>query len=116
MESIPPTKLVPILKYSIASGLLLVWSVTFTKLSVAFMLLRLQQGKIWTWSLLTAIFVLVTTAIVFTCFSLAECNPLSAAWNFVLDPSLMAKCMDPNTSWAAALSISGIYIAQVVVY
>jgi len=80
--------------------------VTFTKISVACMLLRLQQGKAWTWTMSTAIFILFTVTVIFTCFQLTSCKPLSSGWDFILDPSLLRNCVDPSKSWAAALSTS----------
>jgi hypothetical protein len=108
METIPPPNLVAILKYSFISGFLVVWSVTITKISVACMLLRLQQGKTWYMTMSTAIFVLLVITLVFTGFSFSLCRPLRAGWDFVLDPSLMDKCMGRHESWVASLSTSGI--------
>lgn len=101
-------KLVSILKYSFIAGNTLVWSVTFTKISMACMLLRLQQGKAWKWAMLTAIFVLLAIAIIFTGFQFSECTPISASWNLALDPSLAEKCMQEIKAIDAALSTSGI--------
>jgi hypothetical protein len=61
--------------------------------------------------MLTAIFILLTVAIIFTCFDFTGCKPLRAGWDFVLDPSLIRHCVDPNKSWSGAISTSGIYIA-----
>jgi hypothetical protein len=116
MASISPTNMVTILKFSYVSGFLLVWGVTLTKISIACMLLRLRQSTAWTWSLLTAIFILVATGIIFTCFVLTQCNPIRANWDVVLDPSLALKCGDPRKLWAVSVFTSGIYIAQVTVY
>jgi len=62
------------------------------------------------WCMLTAAFILLTVSIIFTSYALSQCRPLSSGWDFVLDPSLMHNCVDPDKSWSAAISTSIVFI------
>jgi hypothetical protein len=115
MLSIPPTKMVAILKVNFASQFLLGWSVALTKVSVAFMLLRIQRSMAWILSMSAAIFILLASMIVYTGFSLTQCHPISAYWDLVLNPSLALGCRDQSSVSTLTIATSGMYIAQVAV-
>jgi hypothetical protein len=69
------------------------WSLAFAKISIAFMLLRIQRDRrAWVAFLSCMILFSVLIAITMNCFQLSMCKPLSAIW----DHSIVdAKCMDP---------------------
>jgi hypothetical protein len=106
--------MVAILKYNFASQFPVVWSVTFTKISVACMLRRIQQSKTWTMSVV--IFILAATAIIYTGLALTACNHITAYWDLVLDPRLALGCRDQTKAWTVTLACSRIHIAQVMLY
>jgi hypothetical protein len=62
-----------------------VWEVTFIKISVAFMFLRLSRSvswqRTWKWVMYLSIFYLVASAIIVLVLQLTECTPLPFFWN-----------------------------------
>src|ERR1700744_5031430 len=104
--TVPPQNLVTIIEYSFVTGILLVWSVTLSKMSVAVMLLRLQPGKAWTWTMSIAIFALAAVLLIFTGIEVSQCKPMSSAWKVVLNHSLASNCKPETEVWPSALSTS----------
>ncbi|KAK4149390.1 hypothetical protein C8A00DRAFT_18909, partial [Chaetomidium leptoderma] len=72
------------------------WALAFSKMSIAWMLIRIQRDRPWwTWSMYFLMFVSAGIAIVSNIFQLSACKPLAAVW----DHSIVdAVCADPNTS------------------
>ena len=62
-----------------------VWEVTFIKISVAFMFLRLSRSvsweRAWRWIMYLSMFYLVASAILVLILQLTECTPLPYFWN-----------------------------------
>lgn len=72
------------------------WSLAFSKVSIAWMLVRLQRDRPWwTWTMYFLMFVSVGIAVVSNIFQLSICKPLSAVWDHSIAD---AVCSDPKTS------------------
>jgi hypothetical protein len=70
-----------------------VWSLTFVKISVAFLLLRIKKSTPWKLGMGGAIFYLVASAIIITGLQFTECRPLRMYW----DPKTPGgSCRDPH--------------------
>jgi hypothetical protein len=58
------------------------WSLAFSKVSIAWMLIRIQRDeRWWTWSMYMLMTVSVGVAIVSNVFQLSMCKPISAIWD-----------------------------------
>ena len=93
-------------KFEVVSEIQNVISVTFAKISATLFLLRLIAGasnKLERWSLYLLIVILITVAITYTTASLAQCNPIRAAW----DPRVKGNCLHPNQVLGFAYGIGG---------
>ncbi|KAF2179825.1 hypothetical protein K469DRAFT_730454 [Zopfia rhizophila CBS 207.26] len=63
------------------------WSITFVKLSVAFLLLRVKRGRRWKIFMYCIMAILIIAAIIQTFFQFLQCRPFSVYW----DPSQFRK-------------------------
>lgn len=69
------------------------WSLAFSKMSIAWMLLRIQRDRrVWVWSMYGIMVFVVLTAINTNAFQFSLCKPLWAVWDHS-NPD--AVCMDP---------------------
>jgi hypothetical protein len=80
-----------------------VWSLTFTKVSIAFMFLRIRNTPGWKAIMSFAIFYLVASAIVTTALQFTECTPLRMYWEKV--PG--GTCRSPESVQKAIIGTSG---------
>ena len=72
------------------------WSLAFSKMSIAWMLIRIQRDRRWwTWAMYFLMFVSLGVAIVSNIFQLSACKPLWAVWDHS-NPD--AVCTDPKIS------------------
>ena len=72
------------------------WSLAFSKVSIAWMLLRLQREKRWwCWTMYFLMFVSVGVAVTSNIFQLTICKPLEAVWDHSITS---AVCSNPKTS------------------
>ena len=72
------------------------WSLAFSKVSIAWMLLRIQREKRWwCWTMYFLMFVSVGVAITSNIFQLTICKPLEAVWDHTITT---AVCSNPKTS------------------
>lgn len=72
------------------------WSLAFSKVSIAWMLIRIQRDvRWWVWTMYALIVISVGTAISSNYFQLTACDPLWAVWDHS-NPD--AKCTDPHVS------------------
>ena len=72
------------------------WSLAFSKVSIAWMLLRLQREKRWwCWTMYFLMFVSVGVAVTSNIFQLTICKPLEAVWDHTITT---AVCSNPKTS------------------
>ncbi|KXX75412.1 hypothetical protein MMYC01_209499 [Madurella mycetomatis] len=70
------------------------WSLAFSKMSIAWMLLRIQRDRrAWVWSMYAIMVFVVLTAINTNAFQFSLCKPLWAVWDHS-NPD--AVCMDPR--------------------
>jgi hypothetical protein len=70
-----------VMKVDFSLWTLSLWSVTFTKISICLMLLRIKQTRIWTRFLWALIAAMVATAIAGCVVQLLQCTPISGNWN-----------------------------------
>jgi hypothetical protein len=82
--------------FVIIAGPLWDWEVTFIKLSVAFMFLRISRSvsweRTWKWIMYLSIFYLVAAAILVLSLQLTECRPLPYFWN----KAIKGRCRTPQ--------------------
>lgn len=72
------------------------WALAFSKMSIAWMLLRIQRERPWwKWSMYLLMFVAFGVAVVSNIFQLSACKPLYAVWDHS-NPD--AVCTDPKIS------------------
>ncbi len=72
------------------------WSLAFSKVSIAYMLFRIQRDRRWwTWIMFFLMFVAVGVAVVSNIFQLTICKPLAAVWDHSITT---AVCSPPKTS------------------
>jgi hypothetical protein len=80
-----------------------VWSLTFTKISIAFMFLRIRNSPAWKAIMSFAIFYLVASAVITNAMQLTECRPLRMYWEKV--PG--GTCRSPASVQKAIIGTSG---------
>ncbi|KAK4239504.1 hypothetical protein C8A03DRAFT_32456 [Achaetomium macrosporum] len=84
------------------------WSLAFSKVSISWMLLRIQRDtRWWCWTMYGFMVVSVGVAIVSNIFQLSMCKPLYGAWDHS-DPSVV--CTDPKKSQASIYVTSSVTI------
>ncbi|KAK4232977.1 hypothetical protein C8A03DRAFT_19851 [Achaetomium macrosporum] len=84
------------------------WSLAFSKVSIAWMLLRIQREKRWwTWCMYTLMVVAVGVAIVSNIFQFTLCKPLHG---FNTDPSVV--CEDPEIGQVSIYVTSALTIVR----
>ena len=72
------------------------WALALSKMSIAWMLIRIQRERPWwTWTMYFLMFTSFGVAVVSNIFQLSVCKPLWAVWDHS-NPD--AVCTDPNTS------------------
>ncbi|KAF1808102.1 hypothetical protein P152DRAFT_462912 [Eremomyces bilateralis CBS 781.70] len=114
--TVTPNHMVGIMLLTYISQLALMWSVTFTKISVAFMLLRIRRSKIWIWGMWGSIVILMGAAIAYTVIISTECIPTSDFWNRAVKPELAAHCRKPKKGFYTVISTSIIIIISDVFF
>jgi len=110
LMTIPSTNVVPIIKIELASQILLAWAVTFTKISVALLLLRIQQTKARTWCIYGSMLILTAASIAYTVITMTECVPLSDYWNRSRNPQLGSHCRDPKRGFYTVIGCSSKFL------
>jgi hypothetical protein len=78
------------------------WSVVLAKISMAYMLLRIMRSKSWHTFLYVIIGIQLATGVGLMTVVLAQCRPMSGAW----DPQPDSKCWSP-VAMQVTLYISG---------
>jgi len=89
-----------------------VWSLTFTKISIAFLFLRIRKSPVWKTIMGCTIFYLVASAIVTTALQFTECVPLRMYWEKV--PG--GKCRSPRSVQRAIIGTSVVFIVSDVLF
>ncbi|KAF1815683.1 hypothetical protein P152DRAFT_496322 [Eremomyces bilateralis CBS 781.70] len=79
------------------------WGLTFIKLSVAAMLLRIQRATVWRIGMSACIVYLVVFAVVTMSLQLTECKPLEFYWNKSI---IQGTCRSRHDVWKAILATS----------
>jgi hypothetical protein len=103
IEFASPLQIENFLRLTFISEPLWVWSLTFTKISIAFMFLRIQNSPAWKAVMSFAIFYLLASAIVTTSLQFTECVPLRMYWEKV--PG--GTCRSPSSVQKAIIGTSG---------
>jgi len=76
-----PHELEQSLYYTFSTLPLWVWSVSFTKISVLLMLLRIKQTPVWKRGITIFIGFVVLNGIAITLVQLLQCRPIQANWD-----------------------------------
>ena len=82
------------------------WSVALLKTSIAIMLLRFQQARVWALFLYSVIGVQVATAVFVTIMQLTRCVPIQATWDITLPQ---------DHCWSQGSLKAGLTVAAVLV-
>lgn len=77
---------------AVTSGILMLWCNNIIRISMAALLLRLQDSQYWRWPLTSLIVVQICLIVVATTVQLAICRPLSGVWA----PTPNTKCIPAN--------------------
>jgi hypothetical protein len=88
------------------SQLILVWVMTWIKVSVALLFLRIEQSKSWRigiWSLIGVVF---SVAIAATIYQLLQCRPISANWDIL---GQNKDCWKPDQLKNIIYAVSGLH-------
>jgi hypothetical protein len=90
-----------------------VWSLTFVKISVACLFVRIQRtgpnAKLWNWGMALSIVSLLVAAVVATALQLTECLPLNKLW----DPLVLGgKCRSAKEVQMSIIGSSGMFEFQ----
>ncbi|CAI6333629.1 unnamed protein product [Periconia digitata] len=88
--------------------------IAFTKLSVAFMLLRFEQARYMRNFLWFFVGVLVVVCILSVLSQALQCIPLRAAWDFTIRPK--AKCLSMEAQGGIAIAINCINVITDVLF
>ncbi len=84
------------------------WSLAFSKVSIAWMLMRIQRDRIWwTWTMYFLMFVSVGVAVVSNIFQLSACRPLAAVWDHTIKNPV---CNAPSVSQTSIYVTSSLTI------
>ncbi|KAF5850955.1 hypothetical protein GGP41_010647 [Bipolaris sorokiniana] len=98
-----PERDVPI---QVALGMLIWWGYCILRISMALMLLRFHDTRMWRWSLIALVVVQVCEIVVVTGFNMSYCRPLSAIWHPTPDSRCMSGAvMMTQTYVSSALNI-----------
>ena len=81
---ISPDDLTTVFRLSFIGNILWLWSVTFIKVSIALMLLRIKQTKTWKWAIWSMMAILAASATASTVAELLQCSPIAANWELAL--------------------------------
>lgn len=101
-----------VIKFGVLSVPIWALSIACIKTSVACLLLRFQQTRIWRISLYALIGVTIVTSVGFFIFTFFQCIPLAAAW----DPTIQgARCVGSNIFRIVSNTTSGINIATDII-
>jgi hypothetical protein len=101
-----------VIKLGVLSVPIWALSIACIKISVACLLLRFQQTRIWRVSLYALIGVITVTLVGFFIFDFFQCIPLAAAWN----PTIQgARCVGSNIFRIVSNTTSGINIATDII-
>jgi len=103
IEFASPEQIENFLRLTLISEPLWVWSLTFTKISIAFMFLRIRNSPAWKAIMSFAMFYLLASAIVTTAMQFTECVPLRMYWEKV--PG--GTCRSPESVQKAIIGTSG---------
>jgi rhodopsin domain-containing protein len=96
---VPPDATIQAEKFLFISQPPYAWSLACAKISIAFMLIRIQRDhRVWVIFLSIMIIFSALIAITMNSFQLSLCKPLSAIWDHT-NPN--AKCMDPSIAQAS---------------
>jgi len=75
-----------------AAGVIWIWSMNMTRVSMCLMILRVKTSKQWKWSLWGLTAVQIGLIIAATSVNLNYCHPLTAAWK----PNPDDVCLKPS--------------------
>jgi hypothetical protein len=90
------------------------WGMTFIKISVAFMFLRVQRGTGWRRFLYGLIIFHIFLGLFAVIFQLLQCIPFSAAWKFPRPTG--SKCFSDKMNDAAAFTVAAINSAADILF
>jgi hypothetical protein len=106
IEFATPSQIENFTRLTFISEPLWVWSLTFTKISIALMFFRIQRTSFWKAVMSFAIFYLVASAAITTSLQFTECVPLRMYW----DPTTPGgKCRTPHSVQMAIIGTSGTF-------
>ena len=89
------------------------WSLTFSKLSIIWMLIRIQRdNKVWKALLYFMMVFAIGTAVTMNSFQFSLCKPLWAVWDHS-NPD--AVCMDPKIAQASIYATAAMTIATDII-
>ncbi|KAK3899695.1 hypothetical protein C8A05DRAFT_17904 [Staphylotrichum tortipilum] len=84
------------------------WSLAFSKVSISWMLMRIQRDRAWwVWTMYFLMFVSVGVAVVSNIFQLSACRPLAAVWDHTI---MSAVCNPPGVSQTSIYVTSSLTI------
>lgn len=84
------------------------WSLAFSKVSIAWMLMRIQRDRTWwVWTMYFLMFVSVGVAVVSNIFQLSACRPLAAVWDHTIKNPV---CNSPSVSQTSIYVTSSLTI------
>ncbi|KAF2459124.1 hypothetical protein BDY21DRAFT_274663, partial [Lineolata rhizophorae] len=104
-QFLPPDSLEEIIRLNVISGISWTWGITFLKISVTFMLLRITIDRFWQYGLYFAMLVIMATGVAATVLQVIMCDPLSALWDASIS---LDHC------WSQKTMAQNVYIGSVV--
>jgi hypothetical protein len=105
-HSVPSSAIITGAPLSVASELLSTWALALVKTSIALMLLRLLQTKIWKRFLYAIVVVQTVTAVYLTIMHATRCMPLAALW----DPMITNKRCWNQEAFRISLTIASVIV------
>jgi hypothetical protein len=90
------------LQLSFISLLLWFWSLTFVKVSVCLLLMRIKDTRTWRMGICCLIIFLFVLAVTATICQLLQCNAISDNWTIAHS----GKCLSPKTILALSYTVS----------
>jgi hypothetical protein len=100
---VSPENLTNAFRYSFYLILIWIWSLTWVKLSISLMLLRIKQSKAWKIGIWTMVAFLCLSAVAGTLAGLFQCTPIKANWELEIR---QASCWESGSLQTATYAVS----------
>ncbi|KAF1814734.1 hypothetical protein P152DRAFT_369220, partial [Eremomyces bilateralis CBS 781.70] len=113
IEILKPTDASLYTKMVFVNQILWQWGVTFIKLSVAAMLLRIQRDTLWRVGMGACIVYLLVSAVVTMTLQVTECKPIEFYWN---KKTIQGTCRPQHVVWNSVLATSITFIFSDVLF